>query len=410
MQEKHVTRDERARRATPLAVYVHFPWCLAKCPYCDFVSYAKPRDAIDHEGYADAVGLELEGRAGTFEGREVRVESVFFGGGTPSLWRASALGRVLAAITARFDVAPDVEVTVECNPTSLDLDVANALADRGINRLSIGAQALRPEQLSYLGRLHDPAGALRAVEAALASRVPRVSADLIYGLPDQLASDAASQAHALASLGLTHLSCYELTIEAGTTFGELARAGRLPRADEGAVVESFFAIEETLARHGLEHYEISNYARPGDEARHNLAYWRGVEYLGLGCGAFGFLRTSSGGGVRYRNAALPERYAEGARRLPTPSSGREITGVEGTREALDAETLLRERIMLGLRLRAGFDLGAAAAELGAVSWTADRERGATRLVARGRLVREGDHLRVPPRAWLFANDVAAQLF
>jgi putative oxygen-independent coproporphyrinogen III oxidase len=387
-------------KKTPLAVYVHFPWCLAKCPYCDFVSYAKDREVIDHEGYADSVLLELEGRLRAFEGRTVQVESIFFGGGTPSLWRASSLGRVLAAITSRLEIAPDVEITVECNPTSLDRDVANALADQSVNRLSIGAQALKPEQLGFLGRLHDPAGALRAVEDALASRVPRVSADLIYGLPDQPRGDAATQADTLASLGLSHLSCYELTIEPGTKFGELARAGRLPRADDAAVVEAFFAIEEALAARGLEHYEISNYAKPGQEARHNLAYWRGTEYLGLGCGAFGFLRSGAAGGVRYRNVVEPERYTDGAG----------ADGPEGTREALDAETLLRERIMLGLRLRDGFDLGAAAAELGVAAWTPERERAAARLLDAGRLEREGDWLRIPSRAWPFTNDVAARLF
>ena len=392
-----------------IATYVHFPWCLAKCPYCDFVSYAKAREEIDHDGYADSVLLELEARAKVFEGRDVRIESVFFGGGTPSLWRTSALGRVLRGILSRFDVAPDVEITVECNPTSLDRHVADALADEGVNRLSIGAQALRPEQLGFLGRLHDPAGALRAIEAALASRVPRVSADLISGLPEQPAEDAATQADTLASLGLEHVSCYELTIEAGTKFGELARAGRLPRAEEGAVVEAFFAIEAALGKHGLEHYEISNYAKPGAEARHNLAYWRGAEYLGLGCGAFGFVRTSAAGGVRYRNAVEPERYAEGARRASARRARDDVVGIEGTGEPLDAETLLRERIMLGLRLRSGFDLGAAAVELGVTAWTSERERAAGRLVASGRLEREGQRLRIPPKAWLFANDVAARL-
>jgi len=391
-----------------IAVYVHFPWCLAKCPYCDFVSYAKERGAIDHEGYADSVLLELAGRARSLEGREVRVDSVFFGGGTPSLWRPAELGRVLAGVRASLPVDADAEITVECNPTSLDRGVADALADQGVNRLSIGAQALKADQLAFLGRLHDPDGAIRAIEAALASRVPRVSADLIYGLPDETPEEAASQADRLASLGLSHLSCYELTIEAGTKFGELSRAGRLPMANEDAIVDAFFAIEATLAARGLGHYEISNYAAPGEEARHNLAYWRGVEYVGLGCGAFGFLRGESGG-VRYRNAVLPERYAEGAPRAAEGALGDEVSGVEGTREPLDAESLLRERIMLGLRLRVGFDLGEAASDLGVAPWPLDRERAAARLVAAGRLEREVDHLRVAPRAWLFANDVAARL-
>jgi oxygen-independent coproporphyrinogen-3 oxidase len=180
-------------------------------------------------------------------------------------------------------------------------------------------------------------------------------------------------------------------------------------ADEGAVVDAFFAVEGSLAARGLQHYEISNYAEPGQEARHNLGYWRGLPYLGLGCGAFGFLRAP-GGGVRYRNAVDPARYVEGARGAAEAGYARPVTGVLGTREPLDAEALLRERIMLGLRLRAGFDLGEAASDLGVDPWPDGRARAARRLVLGGRLDREGDHLRIPPRAWLFANDVAAQLF
>jgi putative oxygen-independent coproporphyrinogen III oxidase len=388
------------------SVYVHFPWCLAKCPYCDFVSYAAPRETIDHTGYADAVLRELDGRAGAFteSARKRRLGSVFFGGGTPSLWDPRELGRVLAAIRARFVCDDDLEVTVECNPTSLDRAKAEALRDEGVNRLSVGTQSLRADQLTYLGRLHDPKGARVALEAALASGIPRVSTDLIFGLPDQTAEDARSQADTLASLGLSHLSCYQLTIEPGTAFGELARRGRLPRADDGMVAEAFLAIDEALKAHGLAHYEISNYARPVEEARHNLGYWRGDEYLGLGCGAFGFVREDDAEvarGVRYRNDVSPERYVAGTRESAT---------LAGTREPLDAETLLRERIMLGLRLSGGFDLTEAGLGLGLLGWTEEREAEAAKLVARGRLVREGDRARLPAAAWLWADDTAARLF
>ena len=391
------------RRAS---VYVHFPWCLAKCPYCDFVSYAAPKEAIDHAGYADAVLRELDARASVVDGASRHVASVFFGGGTPSLWAPTELGRVLLGIRARFACEDDVEVTVECNPTSLDEDKARALHDQGVNRLSIGTQSLRQDQLTFLGRLHDPTGARQALAGALRSGIPRVSTDLIFGLPGQTPEDASTQADALASLGLAHLSCYQLTIEPGTAFGELARKGRLPRADDGVVAESFLAIEESLRPYGLEHYEISNYARPGEEARHNLGYWRGEEYLGLGCGAFGFLRDDTGppsSGVRTRNDVAPDRYLESTR-----SPGSMLRA--GTREALDAETLLRERIMLGLRLSAGFDLGAAGEDLGVVGWTEERTKEAKKLIARGRLARGEGRLRIPPAAWLWTDDTAARLF
>jgi oxygen-independent coproporphyrinogen-3 oxidase len=419
------------RRAS---IYVHFPWCLAKCPYCDFVSYATPREAIDHAGYADAILRELEARARATRGAWT-IGSIFFGGGTPSLWEPRELGRVLAralALFGRADGAPPatplLEVTVECNPTSLDLDRARALADVGVNRLSIGTQALDAKQLAFLGRLHDPAGALAAVEAALTLRDRvRVSTDMIFGLPEQSPEDARAQAMKLADLGLDHLSCYQLTIEPGTRFGELAKRGRLPLADDARVAESFLAIDEALESRGLAHYEISNYARPGEEARHNLGYWRGDEYLGVGCGAYGFVRSDSAplhdapaplddapaprSGVRYRNAIDPRRYVDATREAKAAFG--EGDGVSMTSEPLDGETMLRERIMLGLRLDGGFDLAGAARELGVEGWTAAREREAARLEAIGRLARpvgEPGRAYIPRGAWLWTDDTAARLF
>ncbi|HEY1956512.1 MAG TPA: radical SAM family heme chaperone HemW [Polyangiaceae bacterium] len=377
-----------------MSVYVHFPYCLEKCPYCDFVSYKTPRESIDHRAYADAVLTELASRAPALAGRTIG--SVFFGGGTPSLWEPRELGRVVAAIRARG--AGDVEVTVECNPTSLDRARADALAEAGVNRLSIGVQSLRDPELRFLGRLHDARGALEAVRSALASNVGRVSADLIFGLPDQSPAEAARQAGELADLGLRHLSCYQLTIEPRTRFGELAKRGRLPLADDGAVAEAFLAVEEALASRGLRHYEISNYAAPGEEARHNLGYWRGEEYLGLGCGAYGFAREGRGAGVRWRNRILPDEYMQNASNPTTE------------REPLDAEALLRERIMLGLRVAEGLDLAAAGDDLGVDPMTPERRRTIDALVARGRLEVDGARLRIPPRAWLFADDTAARLF
>jgi oxygen-independent coproporphyrinogen-3 oxidase len=393
------------RRAS---VYVHFPWCLRKCPYCDFVSYATRRDDLDHEAYADAVLRELAARAEPLlaqAGPRRRFASVFFGGGTPSLWRPREIGRVIAGIRSAFECDPDLEVTVECNPTSLDEDAARALHEQGVNRLSIGTQSVRPEQLGFLGRLHDAEGAWAALRGALASGVARVSTDLIYGLPGQAPEDACAQAEALVGLGLAHLSCYQLTLEPGTQLFELTRQRKVPPTDDEAVAETFLALDRTLHAHGLAHYEISNYARPGEEARHNLGYWRGEEYLGLGCAAFGFLRCDTGGpaaGVRYRNELDPSRYVDSTR---SPGCVRDA----GTREPLDGETLLRERIMLGLRLAAGVDLTEAAADLGVAGWTAQREQEAERLVERGRLTRDGARLRIPAPAWLWADDTAARL-
>lgn len=394
----------------PALVYVHFPWCLEKCPYCDFTSYRTERAGIDHEGYADAVIAELGRRVARLQeqGLAPRLRSVFFGGGTPSLWEPRALGRVLAAIQRAMPAGEgaEVEVTAECNPTSLDEDRARALVDQGVRRLSIGIQGLDDARLKFLGRLHDARGGLEALRAAVRAKVPRLSGDLIYGVHGQTAASAAEEAGTLADEGITHVSAYNLTIEQGTRFGELARRGRLPLADEGDMVGGFFAIDEALAARGLGHYEISNYGRPGDESRHNLGYWRGLAYLGLGCAAVGAVPDGSRY-VRYRNLPLPDRYQrvmldDRADLLAQPS----VDAIE----ELDGVARLRERIMLGLRLAEGLDLAAAARDVGAVAWTEDRQRAAARLVARGRLVREGDVLRVPRDAWVFADGTAAELF
>lgn len=401
------------------SIYVHFPWCLAKCPYCDFVSYATPREDIDHDGYADAVLREAEARArrleaqGTFA-RGADVGSIFFGGGTPSLWSAEALGRVLARLKALFPTRASLEVTVECNPTSLDRDRARALVDVGVDRLSIGTQSLRSEQLKFLGRLHDPEGARRAIDAAIDAGVPRVSTDMIFGLPDQSPEDAAAQARELASLGLRHLSAYQLTIEPGTQFGERKKRGLLPMAEDAVVADAFLAVDEALTGAGLAHYEISNFAVPGEEARHNVAYWTGEEYVGLGCGAFGFVRAEAsegaeGRGVRWRNQVEPRRYVERTR-TTRHDGALEEDGLTLSVEALDATELLRERIMLGLRLAGGMDLAAAGRDLGIDPFTPERTRAIAKLVERGRVAHEGDVLRVPREAWLFTDDTAARLF
>ena len=398
----------------PISVYVHFPWCLKKCPYCDFVSFAELRDQIDHRGYADAVIAELSARRGALDGRPLR--SVFFGGGTPSLWKPDELGRVLGAIleaaTKPQGEEEEIEITVECNPTSLDEGRARALKDAGVNRLSVGVQGLDERRLKFLGRLHGPDEGLEALRAALRSGMPRVSGDLIYGTfggafgaqggeAEETATEAAAEARAVAATGVSHVSAYSLTIEPGTQFGELARRGKLPIAKEETLVESFVAIEGALEAAGLEHYEISNYARPGHESRHNLGYWLGLDYLGLGCGAFGTLGSEDGSAVRYRNKATPRGYMQAA------AAG---VSTEESEERLDPETRLRERIMLGLRLRAGLDLEAAAGPLGLRAFSEGRRRAVEKLVKAGRIEVEGSHVRIPKRAWVFADGIAAELF
>lgn len=384
-----------------LGVYVHFPYCLAKCPYCDFFSLAEERPNIPHTAYADAVVRELERRAVELGTR--RLTSVFFGGGTPSLWEPTELARVLGAIRATFP-GTSVEITAECNPSSFDAARADALLEAGVNRVSLGVQGLEAKRLEFLGRLHDPEGGLTALRIALAAGFDRVSADLIFGVAGETPEEARREALTLAELGPTHLSAYALTIEPGTRFGALAKAGKLPLLEDDLVARSFEAVSTALSSVGYEHYEISNYARDGHYAAHNLAVWRGGSYLGLGTGAWGTVRRPEGT-VRYRNAPAPERYLGASAHAALWTVSELVSDVE----SIAPETSLTERLMLGLRLAEGVDLAALERETGARGWTPERRRSAERLTRAGRLEIAGDRLRVPRAAWLFADGVVRDL-
>ena len=397
---------DAAESALGVGVYVHFPWCIKKCPYCDFLSVPSAQQDIPHEQYADAVIAEL--RARREELGPQRLRTVFFGGGTPSLWKSKQLGRVLAAIRETFPLgSASAEVTVECNPGSLGARTARALLDVGVNRLSIGVQGLDAERLRFLGRWHGVEQALEAVRAAVASGMPRVSADLIYGVAGESPEEAAREVRTLAELGLGHVSAYTLTIEPQTAFGARARKGRLPLAPDHAVAESFLAVDEALAGCGLEHYEISNFARTGQRAEHNLGYWRGLDYVGLGCGAWGTV-SRAGQRFRYRNRPQPQGYVDTALAL-RPGLPDVCRTLETESEALAGDVLLAEALMLGLRLAEGVDVDEASARTGAPMWTPERERAARRLIERGRLERNGPRLVIPKSAWLFSDGTIAEL-
>jgi coproporphyrinogen III oxidase-like Fe-S oxidoreductase len=269
---------------------------------------------------------------------------------------------------------------------------------------------LDADRLKFLGRKHDPAGAIKSVKEALdvaraaGEKNVRVSADLIFAVAEETPETGKNEAIALSDLGLAHLSCYELTIEPGTQFGELAKRGRLPLAEDGRTTEAFLAIDDALTARGFRHYEISNYAKPGNEARHNLGYWNGDPYLGLGCGAYGTVAHT-----RYRNVIEPKKYVESTRKLISGIAG-DGDGLSISSETLDGETLMRERIMLGLRLERGVDLAEAARALGVEPWPKDRAREAEKLLVRGRIERDGDRIWIPKSSWIFANDTAARLF
>jgi oxygen-independent coproporphyrinogen-3 oxidase len=380
-----------------LAVYVHFPWCLQKCPYCDFASATIRRPEVPHRAYADAVVRELEWHAARAPLGEL--SSVFFGGGTPSLWSPDELGRVLRAICAACETrSADLEITVECNPSSLDADKAQALAAQGVNRLSIGVQALDADRLRYLGRLHDAESALRALRCAL-PHVPRVSGDMMFGTPGQTPAAFLSELQQLVDLGLSHLSVYALTIEPNTQFGELYRKGRLPVAKDDDYADTFLAIRELLARYGFEHYEVSNYAQPGERSRHNQHYWRGGDYLGLGCAAVGCRTERPGRAHRVRNQPRPEAY------LAADS----LAALCAEEEWLDEQALVREALLLGLRTAEGVDLRATERRAG-IDPRQRRSKALARGIERGNLVLSADHLRVPKERWLHLDAITSDLF
>lgn len=381
--------------AQPTSVYVHFPWCLAKCPYCDFASAAIRRVEVPHAAYADAVIRELEAKAPALAGR--RLASVFFGGGTPSLWSPDELGRTLAAIRAAFaHVDADLEITVECNPTSLDRAKAAALRDNGVTRLSVGVQSLDAERLRYLGRLHDAEGALRALREARLE-MPRVSGDLMFGMPGQKPDDLAAEIERILETGVTHVSAYALTIEPGTQFGALHRKGKLQIAPDDDYADGFLRAEALFAAHGLAHYEVSNYAISGEEARHNLHYWAGGDYLGLGAGAVGCLANDDHTAHRKKNDPRPERY------LASPADA------VAFEEELTPEDRIREALMLGLRTARGVDLSALQARTG-VDPRQGRERPLARRLERGDLTLEADILRIPRDRWLMLDSIVADVF
>ncbi len=435
----------RRHAARPLGVYVHFPWCLVKCPYCDFVAHRRSPDRIEHRRYADAVLAELATRLARLDVAKWGLTSVFFGGGTPSLWDRRELARVLRAVLDAFRTWPSVrphprpetpqcaaqrppsarrdaettlseawsqvEVSVECDPVGFDVDAARELLDAGVGRVSLGVQSFDDARLRFLGRAHDGRQALQAIEAAVRAGVPRVAVDLIHavaGLSPELAARDAVQA---LDLGATHISAYGLTIESATVFGKLARQGRLPLVDDQIAVDSFYAIDETLTGRGLEHYEISNHAVPGHRSIHNAGYWMGHEYLGLGTGAAGMLDVPQTGPIRYRNVPHPQRYLDAVAAAAQESPGAPSwSGIAEECETLDPVTRLRERIMLGLRLAEGLDLVQAAAACGATAWTAERRKSVQLLEQQGRLVCEGDRLRIPKHAWRWADATSAALF
>ena len=322
-------------------VYVHWPFCLSKCPYCDFNSHVR-HAAIDQDRFARAFAREIETTAARVPDREV--SSIFLGGGTPSLMAPQTVGLVLDAIGRHWRVASDVEVTLEANPTSVEATRFAGYRAAGVNRVSLGVQALDDRSLKELGRLHSAREALDAVAIARRS-FDRYSFDLIYARPAQKPEMWADELRLAIAEAAEHLSLYQLTIEEGTPFFGLHAAGKLKTPDEALARALYDVTQEVCARYSLPAYEISNHARPGAECRHNLVYWRGDEYAGIGPGAHGRLDI---GGIRHATATekRPEAWL-----MRVEASGHGAT----TDELLNSEERADEFLLMGLRLAEGID-------------------------------------------------------
>jgi oxygen-independent coproporphyrinogen-3 oxidase len=383
----------------PLALYVHWPFCLAKCPYCDFNSHV--REEIPQARFAAALRRELAFEAQRLGRRPLA--SIFFGGGTPSLMAPETVAALIGDARTLFDPLPDLEITLEANPTSVEAGRLAVLRAAGVNRLSLGVQSLDDAALRALGRGHSAAEARAALEHARAL-FPRLSFDLIYARPGQ--SPAAWRAELAAALALAadHLSLYQLTIEPGTGFASRHARGEIVLPDADAAAALYALTGEMAAAHGLAAYEVSNYARPGSESRHNLAYWRYGDYAGIGPGAHGRITLAG-------DAAAIEVLA--TQRIRTPEAW--AAAVERTGHGALADVALapgeraREMLLMGLRLAEGIDLTRFAARSGVAFEAAVDHATLCAAERAGYLRREGNRLRALPEGLLRLDALLAAL-
>ncbi len=329
-------------REPGFGVYVHWPFCAAKCPYCDFNSHVRHQPP-DQARFAAAFAREIAALAGRAPGRTVN--SIFLGGGTPSLMEPATVGAILDAVARHWPLSPDVEVTMEANPSSVEAERFRGYRAAGVNRLSLGVQALNDADLKFLGRLHDVAQALAAIEIARAT-FPRLSFDLIYARPGQTPAGWQAELAAALKLAADHLSLYQLTIEPGTPFFALHEAGKIAVPDPDHAADLYAVTQDVCDAAGLPAYEISNHAAPGAECRHNLVYWRYGEYAGAGPGAHGRLKLADG------------RHALAAERAPEVWLDKVEAWGDGivVDDRLTAEEEGDEMLLMGLRLAEGIDL------------------------------------------------------
>lgn len=367
-----------------VGLYVHVPFCTAKCHYCDFNSYA----GLDRlfGTYVDAVRREI-----AMQPEGLRLRTIFFGGGTPSLIEPADLGRVLDAARERFDLPDGIEITMEANPGTVAEARLAAFRERGVNRISFGVQSFDAGILADLGRIHDPAQAASARMAARSAGFDSVNLDFIYGLPGQTLGQWRDTLARAVELAPEHLSLYSLTVEPGTLFFRRAEQGRLPLPDEDLVADMYELADELLGTAGYEQYEISNWSRgPGHHCEHNLGYWRNLDYLGVGPGAHSWF-----GGERYVDTRSPIAWAKQIQAGELPIAEREV---------IPPALQLGETTMLGLRLMEGIDLDELSTRFG-IDARARFAAPIAETTQLGLLVVEGARMRLTRRARLLGNEV-----
>jgi putative oxygen-independent coproporphyrinogen III oxidase len=373
-------------------IYVHWPFCAAKCPYCDFNSHV--RTAIDEDGWVDAIARELDWTAQSQGQDRPIVETIFFGGGTPSLMQGRSTARILDKISRLWRMSNDVEVTLEANPASADAARFADYRAAGVNRLSLGMQALNDADLKFLGRLHNAAEARAALDLAM-QNFERVSLDLIYARPGQSDAQWREELKQALAFGTDHLSLYQLTIEPETPFALLHRNGQLRIPDDDLAAGLYETTQELTEAAGLPAYEVSNHARQGSESRHNLIYWRYGDYAGVGPGAHGRLMLN-GKRIATSTIRLPERWREAVTKDGDVFA--DFTPV------VDADAA-REHLLMNLRLREGIDLAAYQQRWGG---RPHAEKIAS-LIEQNMLRLDGDILSATPQGRLILNAVISAL-
>ncbi|HEV2548783.1 MAG TPA: radical SAM family heme chaperone HemW [Stellaceae bacterium] len=378
----------------PLALYIHWPFCASKCPYCDFNSHV--RDQVEQDRWRRALLAELDHAAAESSGGPLH--SIFFGGGTPSLMSPETVAALIARAARHWRFGDDIEITLEANPNSVEAGRFRALREAGVNRLSLGVQAFDDAALRFLGRRHDRAEALAAIETAR-RHFARFSFDLIYARPDQGVVAWMGELERAIALAGEHLSLYQLTVEPGTAFATAAARGEWQVPDDELAGALYEATAERLAPAGFAAYEISNYARPGGECRHNLTYWRYGDYIGIGPGAHGRI-TRAGTKHATRRWRLPERWLEAVERRG-----------HGLEEALPltAAEQAREALMMGLRLAEGIDAARFRAATGTDLDAAIECKAVARLVEGGFLVAHDRGLRATAAGRQRLNSVLGEI-